>query len=617
MWNKLTKTRRDELLRVFQGLLFFFGALFLPFPTWGKISLLLITYLRSAYPLLRKAFRDLRNLRFFTENDLMVYASLGAICLGEYEEAVAVVLFYALGEWFEGVAIDQSRHSMTELLSLKADNVSLETEQGIIDKDPSEAQIGDIFVVKAGERIALDGKVLEGESSVDTSSLTGESFPRNVMPGDEVSAGFWNKSAYLRIEVIREEEDSAMARIIQMVEEAAEQKSEAEKFSARFARYYTPIVVAGAIVLLLIPLFVGDWATWVHRSLNFLVVSCPCALVISVPLSFFGGIGGASRKGILVKGGDVFEKLAQVDTMVFDKTGTLSQGSFSIAKIVCMSTFSEDDVLQIAASLEKYSSHPLASAFPQGKKEFRHVQELAGRGLQAQDQDTIYRLGNRALMEENGLIVPEANQAYTILYLSKDDELIAYFLLQDKAKPEASQALHLLREKGIRYFALLSGDRQEVAMNFASQLDIDEVEAELYPEAKLQKIVALQKSGKVAYVGDGINDAPSLVQADVGIAMGKSGSGASVESADVVLMDDHLLKLVSARDIAKKTVRIAQENVLFAIGVKIAILLLSAIGLANMWMAVFGDVGVTILCIMNAGRCFYSPHYGKTEKENS
>lgn len=591
-----------------------------------EFVLFLIPYLLAGYDVLYKALRNIGHGQVFDENFLMSIATVGAFALVFFPdsdlhmaEGAAVMLFYQVGELFQDYAVDKSRASITEMMDIAPDFAYVMKDGELTKVDPYELSCGDEFVVKPGDRIALDGVIVEGSSQLDTSALTGESVPRLVEPGGEVISGCVNLSGVLTIRATKPFEESTVSRILELVEEASEKKARTENFITRFARYYTPLVTFGALIIAIFPplLFGFSWADWVQRGLTFLVVSCPCALVISVPLSFFGGIGGASRIGILVKGGNYLEALAHTETVVFDKTGTLTNGSFKVVAIhpetdkeCCLNP---DHLLSLAAHAEAYSNHPIALSIKEAYRgeidpsRIEEVTEKGGHGIRALVDKHVVLVGNNKLMDEAHISYHDCTMVGTILHVALDGVYVGHIVIADVIKPEAKQALRDLHSVGIRKTVMLTGDRTEVAQAVAQEIGIDEVYAQLLPQDKVSKVEKLlsqqHQKEKLAFVGDGINDAPVLTRADIGIAMGAMGSDAAIEAADVVLMDDDPRNIARAIKIARKTMGIVWQNIVFALGIKFAVLVLAAVGIATMWLAVFADVGVAILAILNAMRC--------------
>ncbi len=606
----MSRKQKKLLLRIALAALLLGAAALLPLEGVWKALAFAVPWLVVGYDVLWDAARGIVHGQVFDEKFLMALATVGAFAIGDYPEAAAVMLFYQIGEWFQSVAVGRSRKSIAALMDIRPEFAVVLRDGQEEEVDPEEVRVGETILIRPGERIPLDGAVLEGQSSLNTAALTGESMPVDVGPGDRVFSGSINLSGVLRVRTESVYADSTVARILELVENSAEKKARVENFITRFARWYTPCVVAGALLLALIPpLFVGGWGEWLHRALIFLVVSCPCALVVSVPLSFFGGIGGASRAGILIKGAGDLEKLAGVDTVAFDKTGTLTQGSFAVDAIHPRE-IGADELLDIAAAAESHSTHPVAESIvaAHGKHidpaRLGPVQELAGMGLQAEVDGETFYVGNGRLMDRVGADWHDCHLAGTVIHVSRGAEYLGHIVINDQLKPDAARAIAALKALGVRQTVLLTGDREKVAQAVGEKLGVDRIRAELLPEQKVTEVEALLEQGaRLAFVGDGINDAPVLARADVGIAMGAMGSDAAIESADVVLMDDKPARLPLAVKIARKTMRIVRENIVFALAVKFAILILGALGVADMWLAVFGDVGVLILAILNAMRC--------------
>lgn len=590
---------------------------------WGELGLYLIPYLIAGRDVVKKCFLGIKNRQLLDECFLMTLATVGAFVTGENSEAVAVMLFYQVGEWFQSYAVGKSRKSITELMDIAPDFANVErADESIEEVDPEEVQIGDILVIRAGEKIPVDGTVLEGQSMVNTSALTGESVPRSAVPGDQIISGCINGEGLLKIRAEKKYEDSTVAQILELVENASSKKSKTENFITRFARYYTPIVVAGAVLLALIPpIFMGDWMDWMMRACTFLVISCPCALVISVPLSFFGGIGAASNIGVLVKGSNYLEQMAHLDTVVSDKTGTLTEGVFHVTRVVPAEGVSEDAVLRNAAIVESLSTHPIAKSIQAAYTEVlepglaRDARNVSGQGLIAEVGDSTVCVGNKRLMEENGIDYREIqNGESTVVYVSADGKFQGAILISDEIKDSAVKAIREMKQEGVRHVVMLTGDRKGIAEAVAEKLSVDEFRAELLPADKVQAVEELlerMSSGKsdgsngkkkLAFIGDGINDAPVLSRADVGIAMGSMGSDAAIEAADVVIMDDDIGKIPRTIRIARETVGIAYQNIAFALFIKILFLILGALGIIGMWWAVFADVGVAVICILNSMR---------------
>lgn len=577
------------------------------------LALYLIPYLLIGWDIIYKALRNIHNGQVFDENFLMALATFGAFGVGEYSEAVAVMLFYQVGELFQSYAVNRSRQSISDLMDICPEYANIEEDGVLRQVDPDDVEVGDVIVVKAGERIPLDGKVVFGDSMVDTSALTGEPVPRRASVGDEVISGCVNGSGLLRVEVTREFDDSTVAKILELVENASSKKAKVENFITKFARYYTPAVVIGAVILAVLPpLLLGQsWAEGVRRACTFLVISCPCALVISVPMSFFGGIGAASRKGVLVKGSNFLEALSNMTTIVFDKTGTLTRGEFKVTEIL-PGSMGKEELLELTAYAESYSDHPISRSILEAwgrepdRSRVRDNREIAGHGLEAVVDGRTVLAGNEKLMIQNGVAFETCSSAGTVVYVAVDGVYAGAVVISDTIKESAADAIRELKRVGVRKTVMLTGDRKEVGEAVAAQLGLDEVHAQLLPEDKVEQVEQLltrqRKGEKLAFVGDGINDAPVLSRADIGIAMGSMGSDAAIEAADVVLMDDDPRKIASVVRISRKTLVIVKQNIAFALGVKAIVLAMGAFGAANMWEAVFADVGVSVIAIINAMR---------------
>lgn len=594
-----------------------------------EFVLFLIPYLIAGYDVLLKAARNIGNGQVFDENFLMTIATVGAFALVLFPdsqphmaEGAAVMLFYQVGELFQGYAVGKSRQSIADMMDIAPDFANVMRDGKLVQVDPYEIGVGDEIVVKPGERVPLDGTIVEGSTQLDTAALTGESVPRHVEEGAEVISGCVNMTGKITVKVSKPFEQSTVSRILELVESASEKKAQTENFITRFARYYTPIVTIGALVLAVLPplLFGQSWSDWIERGLTFLVVSCPCALVISVPLSFFGGIGGASRLGILVKGGNYLEALSHTETVVFDKTGTLTNGSFNVVAVHpdAAAEVNPDLILSIAAHAEAYSDHPIAVSVKEAftgeidQSRIADVREEGGHGVRAVVDERVVLVGNDKLMREEGIAYHDCELTGTILHVSIDGKYAGHIIIADVVKEDAAECIKRLHAAGVRKTVMLTGDRAEVAKAVAEKLGLDEYHGKLLPEDKVNQVERLlgetSEKGKLAFVGDGINDAPVLTRADIGIAMGAMGSDAAIEAADIVLMDDKPSKIASAMRIARKTMRIVWQNIVFALGVKFAVLVLAAVGLATMWLAVFADVGVAILAILNAMRCMRVKH---------
>ena len=619
--------RGKEILRVSIGAALFVAAVIivalaapalgslqatLPYP-FLSLAIFLVPYLVLGWPVLKKAARNIAAGHIFDENFLMCVATIGALCLAEFPEAVAVMLFYQIGDLFEDYAVDKSRDSIAEMMDICPEQAYIERNGEIEAVDPDEVEIGTIIVVRPGERVPLDGIIVKGETELDTAALTGESLPRNVFTGDPIASGSINLSSTIYIETTKEFEDSTVSRILELVEDAASEKAPMENFITRFARYYTPIVCLLALLIAIIPpFFTGfDWADWVQRALIFLVVSCPCALVISVPLSFFGGIGGASKRGILIKGSNYLEALSHTKTILFDKTGTITKGTFSVSKIEPIG-MSREELLRIAAMAEAYSNHRIALSSrkeheaPLDLDRVSETTEIAGQGVRCVIDGQVVLAGNARLMEANGIAAAMNETKTTVLHIAIDGEYRGSIEVEDTIKEDSVEAIQRIKELGVAHTVMLTGDREEVAAHIAREAGLDEYHAGLLPEGKIDFLRSYldeaPKGEKVAFVGDGINDAPALIRSDVGIAMGAMGSDAAIEAADIVFMDDKLSRLADGIGISRKTMRIVYQNIVFALGVKLLVLVLAALGIANMWEAIFADVGVSVIAILNAMR---------------
>ena len=604
---------------------------FAPVSGMVRFGLYLVPYLIIGYDILWKAFKGVKNRRPFDESLLMAIATLGAIILavyedGDYTEAIGVMLFYQIGEWFQSYAVGKSRRNISELMDIRPDYANVERENGQLEAvDPDEVEVGTIIVVKPGEKIPIDSEVVEGSSTLNTSALTGESLPREVESGDEVISGCININGLLKIRTTKEFGESTVSKILDLVENASSRKSKAEGFISKFARVYTPAVVAAAIALALVPPFVrmgfmgvpADWDVWIYRALTFLVISCPCALVISIPLSFFAGIGGASKAGVLVKGSNYLETLSKVKTVVFDKTGTLTKGVFQVTA-AHPQEMSEKELLHLAAHVERYSTHPIAAslraAYPNESDSCRveAVEEIAGQGIRAQVNGNVVCVGNSKMMEAVGAEWYDCHRhaAGTVIHVSINGRYAGHVIISDVVKETSKAAIAALKSVGVARTVMLTGDAKEVADTVAKELGIDQVRSELLPADKVQNVEELllenKGNGNLAFVGDGINDAPVLTRADIGIAMGAMGSDAAIEAADVVLMDDDPMKISQAIRISRKCLAIVNQNTWFSIGIKLVVLLLGAVGIANMWFAIFADVGVMILAVLNAMRALFA-----------
>ena len=610
----MSKKQKRMLIRVIVSAVLFVVCMLLPLTGWVRLLVFLAPYGVIGWDVLWRAVRNIAHGQVFDENFLMALATVGALAIGEYPEAVFVMLFYQVGELFQSYAVDQSRKSITALMDIRPDYANMEGPDGQLEQvDPEDVAVGDTIVIKAGERIPLDGVVLEGSSTVDTAALTGESLPRQVESGDDVISGCVNLSGLLKVRVTKAFEESTVAKILDLVENSASKKAKAEHFITKFARYYTPIVVLAAVALAILPpLFTSiQWVDSIQRALNFLVVSCPCALVISVPLSFFGGIGGASKDGILVKGGNYLEVLARTEIVVFDKTGTLTRGVFNVTAIH-PDHCDQGQLLELAALAECWSDHPISRSLKEAygremdSSRVSSVEEVAGRGVKAVVDGHTVCAGNDKLMEDIGVSWHPCHRVGTTVHVASDGVYLGHIVISDEVKPDAKEAVAALKAAGVRKTVMLTGDAQAVGEDVAKQLGLDEVHTQLLPADKVERVEKLLKEvspkGALAFVGDGINDAPVLSRADIGIAMGGLGSDAAIEAADIVLMDDKPSKIAHAIRIARRTLSIVRQNIVFALAVKLLVLVLSAVGLVSMWAAVFADVGVSVIAILNAMR---------------
>lgn len=606
---------KPEILRLAFGALLYAAAVIFEFNRGVELALFLISYALIGTEVLIKSVRNIKKGQVFDENFLMGIATVGAFAIGEFAEGVAVMLFYQIGELFQDAAVNRSRKSIKELMDIRPDYANLKSAEGTIRVTPEKVKTGDIIIIKPGEKVPLDGKVVGGKSMLDTSALTGESVPREIEEGNEILSGFININGVLEVEVTKEFSESTVSRILYLVENASSKKAPTENFITKFARYYTPAVVLIALALAVVPPLTVPGATfseWIYRALIFLVVSCPCALVISIPLGFFGGIGGASRNGILIKGSNYLEALNAVDTVVFDKTGTLTKGVFEVTEIKTAGELNRQEILEYAAYAESFSNHPIAVSIIKAfegtvdKEQIESYEEVSGHGIKAKVKGRKVLAGNARLMEKEGIVYEEPDIPGTTVHIAVDGVYAGYLLISDEVKDNAAAAIQQLKKAGIKNTVMLTGDIKSAAERIANKLNIDKVYYELLPDQKVEKLEMLyaeeKSKGKIAFVGDGINDAPVLARADVGIAMGGLGSDAAIEAADIVIMNDEPSKIVSAIKIAKWTRRIVWQNIIFAMGVKIVVLVLSAGGLATMWAAVFADVGVALLAILNAMR---------------
>lgn len=614
----MSRKQKRTLWRIMAAAVLTVVAALLPLEGWWRLAAFVVPYLIGGYDVLWSALRNILHGQVFDEKFLMAIATLGAFGTGEYPEAAAVMIFYQVGEWFQSIAVGRSRRSIAALMDIRPDYAVVLRDGEEQTVSPDEVEPGEVLVVKPGEKIPLDGTILEGSTTVNTAALTGESMPVESAPGDRVISGSINLTGVIRVRAEGSFAESTVSKILELVENSSEKKARCEDFITRFARYYTPCVVIGAVLLALIPplFFAQAWGDWINRALIFLVVSCPCALVVSVPLSFFGGIGGASRQGVLIKGANYLEALSKVDTVVFDKTGTLTRGTFKVDAIH-PTNCSADELLDIAAAAESYSGHPVAESIVAAhgghidKTRIGSVTERAGEGLEAVVDGQTYYVGNGKLMAAVGADWHECHLTGTVIHLARDNAYLGHIVINDEIKPDSADAIRELKTLGIKRTVMLTGDAEKVARGVAAQVGVDDVHAGLLPAQKVERVEALLDRGcSLAFVGDGINDAPVLSRADVGIAMGAMGSDAAIESADVVLMDDKPSKLPCAIRIARKTMRIVYQNIWFALAVKAIILILSALGLTNMWIAVFGDVGVLVLAILNAMRAMHTGSNG-------
>ena len=616
----MNKKQKKVFIRIIVAAVLMVALSLLPVDGWLKFVLFMIPYLVIGHDILLKAWKGILNRQVFDENFLMAVATIGAILLGDYKEGVAVMLFYQIGELFQSYAVGKSRRNISELMDIRPDYANIEKEDGALEQvDPDEVEIGSVIVVQPGEKVPIDGVIEEGRTSLNTSALTGESLPREAGVGDEVISGCINMSGVLKIRTTKEFGESTVSKILDMVENASSKKSRSENFISKFAKYYTPAVCYGALALAVIPplarlLFLGmtpEWGDWVMRALTFLVISCPCALVISIPLSFFAGIGGASNAGVLVKGSNYLETLSETKYVVFDKTGTMTQGVFEVSG-VHHSSMDTEELLEYAALAECHSSHPISKSLkkaygkPLDPSRVTEVEEISGNGVTAKVDGVRVAAGNSKLMEKLGVDCMECHSVGTVVHMAVDGKYAGHILISDQIKPHAKEAIAALKKCGVKKTIMLTGDRREAARQVAEELGIDEVHSELLPGDKVAQVEKLLdekgEKEKLAFVGDGINDAPVLSRADIGIAMGALGSDAAIEAADIVLMDDDPLKISKAIRISRKCLRIVYENIYFAIGVKVLCLILGALGIANMWAAIFADVGVMIIAVLNAIR---------------
>ncbi len=625
----MTKKQRKNLIRIVVSGVLMIALLWVPVDGWLRFGLFLVPYLIIGYDILLKAGKGIMNRQPFDECFLMAVATIGAMTValtdsGDYTEAIAVMLFYQIGEWFQSYAIGKSRRNISELMDIRPDYANVEDENGELEQvDPDDVEIGTVIIVQPGEKIPIDGIVEEGASTLNTTALTGESVPKSVQVGDEVLSGCINNNGLLKIRTVKEFGESTASKILELVENASSRKSRSEHFITKFARIYTPVVVYSALALAVLPpliqmIFSGgaDWGTWIYRALTFLVISCPCALVVSVPLSFFAGIGGAGREGVLVKGSNYLERLASTDTVVFDKTGTLTKGVFEVTA-VHPDIIDQTELLHLAAHVERYSIHPIAhslrAAYPDELDDcsVECVEEVAGHGVKATVNGSVICVGNEKMMRSVGAAIRECRHEHTgtVIHVARNGEYMGHIVISDVEKPTSRQAVKALARVGVRKTVMLTGDSEKTAAKVAADLALDEHYSELLPSDKVNKVEELMENHsqnkQLVFVGDGINDAPVLARADIGVAMGAMGSDAAIEAADIVLMDDDPLKIAKAIRISRKCMRIVKENIWFAIGVKVVCLLLGAVGLANMWIAIFADVGVMVLAVLNAIRAMF------------
>lgn len=618
----MTKKQKKVLIRVIVAAVLIIAFSFLPLEGYIRFICYMVPYLVIGYDVLRKAFKGILNRQVFDENFLMAVATVGAIALGDYKEGVSVMLFYQIGELFQSYAVGKSRRNISDLMDIRPDYANVEKDGELEQVDPDEVEVGTVIVVQPGEKVPIDGVITEGSSTLNTSALTGESLPREAKAGDEVISGCINMTGLLKIQTTREFGESTVSKILELVENSSSRKSRSENFISKFARYYTPAVCYGALALAILPPIVRmlalglapEWGDWIYRALTFLVISCPCALVISIPLSFFAGIGGASHEGVLVKGSNYLETMAQTKYVVFDKTGTMTQGVFEVSG-VHHNTIPEEQLLEYAALAECSSSHPISKSLqkaygkPIDRNRVTDIEEISGHGVKAKVDGVEVAVGNAKLMKQMDLSYSECHEVGTIVHVAVDGTYAGHILISDQLKPHAKQAIQDLKRAGITKTVMLTGDMKRVADQVAAELGIDEVHSELLPADKVAKVEELlAKKGekeKLAFVGDGINDAPVLSRADIGIAMGALGSDAAIEAADVVLMDDDPQKIAKAIKISRKCLRIVYENIYFALGIKAICLILGALGIANMWMAIFADVGVMVIAVLNAIRALF------------
>lgn len=606
---------KARVIKILIAFILFIFAMSIKFDNvWINNGIFIVSYVIVGFAILKKAIKNIFRGKVFDENFLMSVATLGAFAIGEYPEAVAVMLFYQVGELFQDYAVDKSRKSIASLMDIRPDYANIYTDGDIKKVDPKEVKIGDIIVIKPGEKIPLDGRIIEGNTTIDTKALTGESIPREVTKGDDILSGSINLNGVIKVEVKKEYGESTVSKILDLVENASSKKTKSENFITKFAQYYTPIVVIIAVVLAIVPPLIiqgANFEEWIYRALSFLVVSCPCALVISIPLSFFGGIGGASKMGVLIKGSNYLEALSNLEIAVFDKTGTLTKGVFEVQK-VSPTKMTQEELLKIAAYSENFSNHPISSSIKRAynkeidEKQIMNYQELSGFGVEASIEGKRVLVGNEKLMQKENIKFTICQEIGTILYIAVEGEYAGYILIADEIKTDSKKAIEELKKNNVKNIVLLTGDRKKVGESVAKQIGINTVFTELLPDGKVKKVEELlrnkSENGKLAFIGDGINDAPALSLADIGIAMGGLGADSSIEAADIVIMTDEPSKVSKAIKLSKRTMRIVKENTIFAISIKILVLILAAIGVATMWGAVFADVGVSIIAIINALR---------------
>ena len=606
---------KKDVIKILIALALFLIAMVIKFENeWINNGIFIVSYIIVGFEILRKAVRNIFRGKVFDENFLMSIATLGAFAIGEFPEAVAVMLFYQVGELFQDYAVDKSRKSIASLMDIRPDYANIIRDGKEEKVDPSEVRIGDTIIIKPGEKVPLDGVVVDGKTTLDTKALTGESVPRGVEVGDQVLSGCINLNGVIKVKVTKEYGESTVSKILDLVENASSKKAKSENFITKFAAYYTPIVVIIAIILAIVPPLIIEGANfqdWLYRALSFLVVSCPCALVISIPLSFFGGIGGASKMGVLVKGSNYLEALSNAEIMVFDKTGTLTEGVFEVQNVEPIG-ISKEELLKIAAYAEYYSNHPISKSIKKAynkeidEKEIIDSKEISGKGIEAKIGNQDVLAGNEKLMNEKGIEYTKCTHVGSVVYVAIDGKYVGHIVIADKIKEDAKRTIEELRKNNIKQTVMLTGDRKNIGEAVAKELGIDKVYAELLPDGKVEKVEELLKTkspkGKLAFVGDGINDAPVLAMADIGIAMGGLGADSAIEAADIVIMTDQPSKIISAIKLSKKTMRIVRENIIFAIAVKVLVLILTAVGLSSMWQAVFADVGVSVIAILNALR---------------